>query len=241
VSEIKELFGSAAESTTSLFKMSIVIRKATSRDRYDKATVATRDPFNDQFDISHVGHKFPRVRQTEWLETRLGRAITRRRQYLRYCREHHEKLSKKPIVREADGGNGNLETERRTAGPDIRDKQTNRDAECHNSVIRPASTLAPTNASTFVPASLDKLAEVSDEDRSQTSYATSIDEGYIDDELKIIQLSEVATGGSPFECPYCWSILHIKKERSWKCVHPKPDSLLDNGMFWLISSKETRS
>jgi hypothetical protein len=229
MSEIKELFGSAAETTTSLFKMSIIIRRATSRDRYDKAAVATGDPFDGQFDISHVGHRFPRVHQTEWLETRLGRAITQRRQYLRYCREHHEKLSKKPAAREVT--QSNLENEKRTAVLDIRDKQISRDTESHSSGLRPTSTLAPTNASTFVQASLDRLIEVSDEDRSQTSYATSVDEGDIDSELQIIPLSEVATGGSPFECPYCWSILHIKKERSWRYVHPQSNCVLDNGML----------
>ena len=75
-------------------KASIVIRDATPRDRFTKAVTSAKYPFIDFFDISHVGHRFPKldIDSREWLRIRLGRANTQRRQYLKYCREHHEKF-----------------------------------------------------------------------------------------------------------------------------------------------------
>jgi len=81
ISEIQELTEMTIETITTLFKASIVIRNATSRDRYAKAVTYSREPFDDQFDISHVEHKFPRICRSDWLAKRLGRAITRRREF----------------------------------------------------------------------------------------------------------------------------------------------------------------
>lgn len=76
---------------------SIIIRNAMPRDRYIKAQSSTREPFLECFDIAHVGHKFPKIESEgrEWLKRRLGKAISQRRQYLRYCREHHDKFSQR--------------------------------------------------------------------------------------------------------------------------------------------------
>jgi len=94
VTELDEIFQSLADSISSLFKISLLIRSATPRDRYAKAATSVKQPFDDTFDISHVGHKHPKleIKENQWLRNRLGQAITRRRQYLKYCREHHDKL-----------------------------------------------------------------------------------------------------------------------------------------------------
>lgn len=85
------------DALNNLFRYSIIIRNNTKRDRYVKAAAAVgSSPFDESFDISHVEHKFPALgrKHDRWLINRLGRAITQRRQYLKYCREHHNKLTK---------------------------------------------------------------------------------------------------------------------------------------------------
>lgn len=53
-SELEELLGSCADTISSLFRSSALIRSATSRDRYAKATAAG-DPLSEHYDIEHVG------------------------------------------------------------------------------------------------------------------------------------------------------------------------------------------
>ncbi|KAH8749410.1 hypothetical protein F5882DRAFT_488661, partial [Hyaloscypha sp. PMI_1271] len=200
VSEIQEIFQSIPETITSLFKLSILIRNSSSRDRFAKAlAAASKAPFNDQFDIDHVGNKFPCLysKDREWLRKRLGKAITQKRQYLRYCWEHHEKLSKGQPSKVAD------------------DAQT--------VISKPTSTLAPTTASTVIPAKLEsaeslaKLDEQGEDDtRSQTSYATSIGDDDCDNRLSVVRLEEVAGTSQSFECPYCWTIQRISNQQAWR-------------------------
>ncbi|KAG9231767.1 hypothetical protein BJ875DRAFT_106323 [Amylocarpus encephaloides] len=76
----------------SLMKLSMIIRSPATRDDYVKA--ASRfDTWNPFADIGHVKEKYGSAKHsTDWLLERLGKAITRRRQFLRYRNEHNEKL-----------------------------------------------------------------------------------------------------------------------------------------------------
>lgn len=117
-SELKEFLKSSGDTVTSLFKISVLIRSATTRDRYAKAATARGEPFDAHFDIDHVGHKFLRVHRTDWLEKRLGKAITQRRQYLRYCRQHRERTGTEKKATEVD--EYSIHRQRRTGGLDGR-------------------------------------------------------------------------------------------------------------------------
>jgi hypothetical protein len=210
-SEIQELFQSIPETIASLFKLSILIRNSSSRDRYAKAlAAAAKAPFEDQFDVDHVGNKFPRLYRDEmaWLRTRLGTAITQRRQYLRYCREHHEKLSKVPDLWDITEPISEPKTS--TTFLAVQGQQSQPVEDNQTVISKPTSTLAPTTASTVVPAklesseNLERLEEQDEDDnRSQTSYATSVGEDESDNKLSVVHLDEVATAGQSFECPYC--------------------------------------
>jgi hypothetical protein len=89
--EIQELFASAVQ-LINAFELSMVLRNASTGDRYLKATSAL--PFDSHFDIHYVWHKFgPCATQVEeWLIERLGKANARRRRYLYYCQMHREEL-----------------------------------------------------------------------------------------------------------------------------------------------------
>ncbi|CAG8954756.1 hypothetical protein HYFRA_00004681 [Hymenoscyphus fraxineus] len=223
-SEIQELFQSISETIASLFKLSILIRNSSSRDRYAKAlAAASKAPFDDHFDIDHVGNKFPRLcgSDREWLGKRLGKAITQKRQYLYYCREHRETLSRAPGLRDVIEitpepiiGSTSLTVQKQNS--------TSHD-DAQTVISRPTSTLAPTTASTVIATKLEsamRLGDVEEEaendNRSQTSYATSIGEDESDNRLSIIRLEEVAGTAESFECPYCWTIQKINNQRSWR-------------------------
>lgn len=91
--ELSELFLSTGDVLTSLFKVSMLVKKATTRDRYARAASAKGDPYLVEFDIRHVADKFPKAREQPWLLERLGTAITQRRRYLRYCRNHKNRIA----------------------------------------------------------------------------------------------------------------------------------------------------
>ncbi|KAK4892803.1 hypothetical protein LTR27_008717 [Elasticomyces elasticus] len=93
ISEAHELCLTVADSITSLMKVSVLIRKATPRDKYAKAAAKKAMPEWTLSDRSHVGDKFPKAKDQRWLVERLGDAITARRQFLRYSQEHHERLA----------------------------------------------------------------------------------------------------------------------------------------------------
>jgi len=91
--ELSELNLSVGDIVTSLFKVSMLVKKATTRDRYAKAASAKEAAFLAEFDIRHVADKYPKLRTQPWLLQRLGNAITQRRQFLRYCRNHKNRIA----------------------------------------------------------------------------------------------------------------------------------------------------
>ena len=222
-SELSEIFGTIKDGITSLMQISIIIRNATPRDRYIQAQLATKNPFSESFDIAHVGHKFPKVDSEgqEWLKRRLGRAITQRRQYLKYCREHHDKFSRRTegVVLSSSGNDPLTEP-----GPVSK-------SQYQVSTIRttPTSAFTSTLASTLQPSKLEVARRVAEDDddtevisdiSSQTSYATSVHDGGSESRLRIPSLDDI-TSISPFECPYCWTIQDFSSEKSWRYINSR--------------------
>ena len=180
-----------------MFRVSVLIRNATPRDRYARAE-KRGEPLDPHFDISHVGQKFPIIHRTVWLERRLGEAITRRRRFLGYCRKHHDALASREEV--------------------IKSTEEADEVEYDESKSKGRSTFAPTAASTLV---LSRLKNTStdalvDEAKSQTSYATSVGDDQGDNALRVPNIPVEAADGQHFECPYCWSIQKFETRNSWK-------------------------
>ena len=211
-SELEELLESSSDTITSLFKISVLVKSATTRDRYAKAAKAQGEPFDARFDISHVGHKFPRIHRTVWLERRLGKAITQRRQYLRYCRQHRDRLDAQHKV--ADVGENARDRQPTVVRKPVEEAQEA--TKSQNQSLKPPSTFAITTASTLLVNNFDSLEKPPDEVQSQTSYATSINEDESSDNLRVPPLPDEAVRGLPFECPYCWAPQLIKTRRAWK-------------------------
>lgn len=214
--EFSEIFGIVKDSITSLMQTSIIIRNATPRDRYLKAQSSAKNPFLEFFDIAHVGNKFPKIDSEgrEWLKRRLGKAITQRRQYLKYCREHHDKFSQG--VQDLE-----ISSESRDTFHDIAPEPK---SEYEGGTVKsaPASALAPTDASTLHPSRLEMIrgmvrgdTEDMSDSYSQTSYATSVHDDASQSKIYVPSLKDI-TRTFPFECPYCWTLQEITTEKSWR-------------------------
>ncbi|KAH7327481.1 hypothetical protein BKA65DRAFT_68013 [Rhexocercosporidium sp. MPI-PUGE-AT-0058] len=198
-SELNELLSAIKTANSSLMDISIVIRNTPTRDDYVKA--AARYSLDSHWDVSHVDAKFGSAkRSSDWLIQRLGKSITRRRQYLTYRKEHHDKLSKdwdeppKEVIM--------LDKEEKEAPP----------------------TVALTKATTYVeglPAPPKDGSEVGSFE-TETSYQQTV-AGDIEDHLLTVPPppAEAFEGvpfefGHPFQCPYCWTEQNVKSRNAWK-------------------------
>ncbi|KAL3954008.1 hypothetical protein ACCO45_011964 [Purpureocillium lilacinum] len=143
------------------------------------------------FDIRHVQSKFNDIDAI--LAERLGKAISRRRQYFKYREAHHMKLSR---------------------GLDL-----HRAADATTT----AGSADPQTVASSIPQQLKGGSDPMDgllvfsEDRSdsghtQTSYASS---AAGKEEYRIPPLPTAASIG-PFECPFCYRIITATSTASWK-------------------------
>ena len=208
VSEAAELFGIVSDSIAGLFRLSLIIQKATPRDRFLKALTNIQEPFDPTYDVQHVGAKFPKLdcKENAWLQQKLASAITQRRQFFRYSRDHQERKSKLktglPAVEQSRG---------------VRSGQTQADML---SQIHPES-LVQTQASTLVLDRLDTArfnADEAEDSLSQTSFATSVDDSNNHNKLRVPKLEDISGKSREFECPYCCTIIAPRNQRQWKYV-----------------------
>ncbi|KAI1347834.1 hypothetical protein F5Y01DRAFT_232983 [Xylaria sp. FL0043] len=182
--ELNQLTLDVADVINCLLRMSMAIRSPSRHDRF-VGSKSTETSHFEPFDIHHVQSKFPTIDLE--LSQRLGRAITRRRQYFKYREAHYKKLS---YGLEDDG---NLDLAPETIASSIPD---------HLKIGRDGSEPVVMN-----------LADGSSESGfSQTSYALST----ADPEQRLVPpLPEEAAKG-PFQCPFCFMIVIITNRSLWK-------------------------
>ena len=213
-SELQQLFLAIVETVTSLLKLSISIRNSTPRDRYTRA--ASLSPLDPSFDINHVYEKYPRLRSKPWLVEKLGRAITRRRDFLRYREKHREKLADSNVSsafkKTSDHHNSvaakpGTHTISARGGPKMADV-------AGSSADR--SRLASTIATTYIADSDNLLETVSHTGQSEISDITSVLDDRDQEARPIPDPPKESAGAKPFECPYCYTIQVVKKPSHWK-------------------------
>ncbi|KAK4212994.1 hypothetical protein QBC37DRAFT_464736, partial [Rhypophila decipiens] len=92
--EAAMILEAVAEAINSLFRLGILVRKASPTDRFKRALQMSDISFNDASDIGYVRDKYPKMRDSEkdWLATRLGRLISQRRVFIKYSRDHKVRL-----------------------------------------------------------------------------------------------------------------------------------------------------
>lgn len=198
-SELAELSLSIEEGITSLFELSMIIRKKPEKDEYVKAALATS--YDPTPDIVHVGDKYPLARSRDaWLMERLGTAITRRRQYLRYRKDHQEKMEQIHEIRKDADGKTVWSGEKAST-------------YVHGDIL---------GKSISNPAMPSDLSSTGLGKRPQTEYADSSKgkDGALD-LLRTPLLPKDAKGvrvkyGEYFECPYCWRPQNVQGKNEWK-------------------------
>jgi hypothetical protein len=217
MNEESELLEEITACITRLFRVSSVIRRAAPTDLFAKALSKNRVQFNDQFDIAHVSEKFPKLmsHESQWLQRRLGRAITQRRQYLSYIQHHREKL----------GTSQNESAEMPVPKPQaLPITQLHPVKPSFESMSRPSTylTKATTIAPNFISSQmLTATAEESDPDddaRSYTTISRSIDGEHESSTMaRIPKLVDLRVGAKKeFECPFCFRMKKFKNERVWR-------------------------
>jgi hypothetical protein len=206
-SELQELCTAISAAIANLMKLSMLIRESSKRDDYAKAA-SRYNTWNPSADIGHVEEKYGTVKSgsdSAWLLERLGKAITRRRQFLTYRKEHHDKLT----------GDWGEDIDVVVETPD-----TIREGK------KPAKSIAPTQATTFIPDMFTPEKEGSDiagSFGSQTSYeATEFASEDGPTKLMVPPPPKWAFEGVPFEygepfqCPVCYTEQIVKNKNAWK-------------------------
>lgn len=218
-SEFRELFLSVIDSVTALLKLSIVIRHASPRDRYAKS--AKLSAIDDSYDIGHVWQKFPHARSQTWLVDRLGKAVARRRQHLRYCQMHREKMSKNLVtIDESDSrvkagigyseeASDLLQRAGHSGKSDVAPSASNRPSTMDDT--KASSLMQPIN----LTKDLEELEASSEAGLSERSFATSTGDTGLN-YLRCPPLPQDAADKQPFECPLCYTIQTVKGSNHWK-------------------------
>lgn len=215
--EEMELFEEIGDCITSLLRASRLIRHAAPTDLFAKALSRNRYRFNDQFDIAHVGEKYPKLAtiELEWLQKRLGRAITQRRHYLSYIQDHRDKLEgvlpheETPVPAASKSQVPTKQLPAMKSPPDSSSRPS--------TFFTKASSLTPGHITPQMLAAEEKSDSENDA-RSYTTISRSVD-GDLDSSttVRIPKLDELRTGSKKeVECPFCFRMKKFKNERVWR-------------------------
>ena len=207
---VEDLCLSISDSITSLLKVSTLLRKATTRDRYAQALASKHDALPAEysaFDRRHVAEKFPKLQQQQWLCERLADAITIRRRFLRYAQRHQNRIAqgtaeiKEPV---------NMTI---PAAPSQAQRSSSAPKTYTTKVI---STAASTlQIQKLAELNLDQL-NVDDDDKISQATSFISESGPDDQKSHVIELDKLTKRGEPFECPYCRGMVHFKNQRAWR-------------------------
>lgn len=89
--ELDQILADIIECLDCLFRLSVSIRNPAPHDRFRQSKETDTSTY-EHYDIQYVGEKCPQAADERILE-RLGKANSLRRQYFKYRKRHHEKLS----------------------------------------------------------------------------------------------------------------------------------------------------
>ncbi|KPM38171.1 hypothetical protein AK830_g8420 [Neonectria ditissima] len=178
-----------AECLRSLFRMAVLIRQAGPEDRFKRAMQHTELAFPDMFDIEHVEQKHAKLGQhdSRWLAKRLGSAIAKRRQFIKYCRDHKSRLG-------VDSTEISTEVETRTE--------------------RLSSKATMFLKTRYVDADLlQSRLEDADDAASLMTASTAFDSSTLQ---RLPRLKDLSPDGQVFECPICFTLQDFLREKAWK-------------------------
>ena len=136
LSEIREI-------NLCLLRFSVSLRNPARHDQM-KESASTTTQFYERWDISHVQNKFPDAQV--YLQERLGKAVSRHRQYFKYRKEHHSKLAE-GLDDEKDAKDERPSTIATSLNaPGLPDIATSKEDELEIESLYSATSFAPTTA-----------------------------------------------------------------------------------------------
>ncbi|KAK1774783.1 hypothetical protein QBC45DRAFT_423960 [Copromyces sp. CBS 386.78] len=216
--EADSLLQVISESLSSLFKAGILIRQPASstRDRFERAIRSPKYTLPEKWDIDYAQQKYPKLGRGK-LSKRMGRAITKRRQFIAYCRDHASRLAQ-TVVNHEEGGNDD----------DDNDRDTHYDDDDGESRVA-TSAVQSSKATTFVPKrnlmqALQEQRELEQYendpfDDDATSVYSNLSISTTSEEmasLKLPRLADLSPDDRPFECPICFTLQQFPSENAWR-------------------------
>ncbi|KAL7789571.1 hypothetical protein V8C43DRAFT_97014 [Trichoderma afarasin] len=183
-SEIVTILGDIGHIIDCLLRLSITIRNPARHDQFNSRAGADTVSSYSEWDMKHIREKFDRLDGK--LVDRLGMAMSRRRQYIKYREEHSKKLAHGLLDEAGEGENAT------TIASSIPKKLKD---EENAAMFTKMDTL------------LDNMSEV-----SGTSYANSI---AATNELRVPSIPKEYING-PFLCPICHTLIIVNDRNSWK-------------------------
>ncbi|KAI0114257.1 hypothetical protein F4776DRAFT_330204 [Hypoxylon sp. NC0597] len=196
--EAQSLLEVISQCIRSLFRIGILVRKASHRDRFQRALQHSESVFPTWFDIDYVRHKYPKLcgHNTRELAERLGSANAKRRQYIKYCRDHKTRLGR--VTDESP----------EIPGGDLKDDLEDR-----------TTAKLSSKATTMLPVGSSELAELEPnvtEEEDAVSYSTASTTFESTMSLALPSLEELTPDSEPFECPICFTLQSFRREKAWK-------------------------
>ena len=220
--EMQQLRSSISSILAHLFKLATFIRQPIPQDRLKRSSKIDVEHFKD-FDLSHVKDCFPTA--PAYLQERLGRAITRRRQRLIYDRRYHEKLSKphqsgKPQLTRHSTNDG-LAPGTVTAPATVvlaNLKLQVPATQIGPNAAPPSTTMASTRASEFIQPLKEVNNDKREPDYDALSVSTAASFAGANDVVHIPPRPHDEDGAKleEFECPFCFHLQEIRSDRVWK-------------------------
>lgn len=198
-----------------LFKVCMLAQQSHARDRYARAEASAGPKFDEHFDIMHVTEyvkaRNGAAQHSSWLLERLGKAITKRRNFILYCREHKERIA---VPGPSSAARDTSATEAKQVFDSGLSGGVSLPARTRTGLSKPSAV--QTSATTLIPATAKDDIEIDDRDAS--TVASSVDLGQGANALSVPDLMEFATPGRPFECPYCGKLQEFSNTKSWRYV-----------------------
>lgn len=195
--ELAQLASNMTEINSCLMRLSLAIRNPAPHDQFKESKQIDVTHF-EAFDIEHVRGKFPSA--PEYLILRLGKAISRRRQYLRYREEHRKKLEQglpiQPLPQETE------------CMPEVVRTITAPSEKIESTV---ASSIPLAIKASTTSSNLDDI-DYYEDTLSQTSYASSSNDS---SKLRPPPLPDAGQDGDPFECPLCFRFTSVRQTPAW--------------------------
>lgn len=192
--EATMLLNMISDCITSLFRTGILIRKAGTTDRFKRALQASTTTFHPTFDIDYVREKHPKLKgreqSTSGLPERLGNAMSKRRQFIKYSRDHRARLAYEGPVEPLED-------------LPARTEQLSSKATSLHPEKFPGPSLLPT-----------AVEEEEEEDVVSVMSASTFSGSA--STLKLPRLDDLSPNGAPFECPICFTLQSFGREKAWR-------------------------